>query len=518
MTKSASHFSRLATGSICAIALAGFLYHSEAVYAGDTQTANAATLSAGFDFQLRFKDSQIIGTGEQSSLAVHSSGLVVSVFKGRNPDGSLGPIQYRIGKMHGSNVTWGNTQFTAAQGYWPAVTISKEGYLIIVYSTESTNSTLRNGYPNKDVDLLYQVGWIDPNGDADQVISMKTGLLSWDAGHNVGIAMNANGVIVGVHTAGRGGDGIYYRVGHLRNPAGNDYAVEWDSGEWGIKYDMGANPRIAINNHNQVVSVHQVPGENLLHYRRGVVSGGTIQFSESRRYDDYALDPSVALLDNGLVLEVHGNGHEEWYGQRKLMTRSGMLSPSNPAEIQWADSYDNPIAEWDSPAIASNGRYAIETHTYLREDENGHEYRTVDYSVANLSEYANGTLVSGPSGKAYVVLNNHRHWIPDATTFEAIGYKWKAIPPLSDYAVNALPEGASFPVVAPPSGPLNYPNGTLVKGSSDKVYVVLNDYRYWIPGPATFNAMAYNWENILWLADNVVNALPEGSPLPSVAS
>ena len=28
---------------------------------------------------------------------------------------------------------------------------------------------------------------------------------------------------------------------------------------------------------------------------------------------------------------------------------------------------------------------------------------------------------------------------------------------------------------------LQYENGTLVKGSSDKVYVMLNDYRYWIP-------------------------------------
>ena len=40
---------------------------------------------------------------------------------------------------------------------------------------------------------------------------------------------------------------------------------------------------------------------------------------------------------------------------------------------------------------------------------------------------------------------------------------------------------------------LQYENGTLVKGSSDKVYVVLNQYRYWIPDPATFDAMGYDW-------------------------
>jgi hypothetical protein len=514
MNTFSSHFSRLATGSVCAIALAGFLYHSEAAYAGETQNPNAGALSADFDFQLRFKDSQPIGAAEQSSVAVHSSGLVVSVFKGRNPDGSLGPIQYRIGKMHGSNVTWGNIQYTAAQGYWPAVTISKEGYVIIVYSTENPRPPRGK---ISDVDLLYQVGWIDPNGDANQVISMRTGLLPWDAGHNVGIAMNAKGVIVAVHEAGRGGDGIYYRVGHLRNPAGNDYTVEWDSGQWGIKYDVGVNPRIGINNHDQVVSVHQVPGENMLHYRRGVVSGGTIQFSESRRYDNYAIDPSVALLDSGLVLEVHGSGDVTWYGQRKLMSRAGTLSLSNPAEIEWADPYDNPIAEWDSPAIATNGTYAVETHTFLRENESGQEELTTDYSVAKIfQQYANGTLVRGSSGKVYAILTDYRHWIPDATTFDAIGYKWKEILPLSDYELNALPEGTPFPSVAPQSGPLTYLNGTLVKGSSEKVYVVLNDHRYWIPDETTFDALAYQWENILWLSDDVVNALPEGAPFPSV--
>ncbi|HME05945.1 MAG TPA: hypothetical protein VKG25_02805, partial [Bryobacteraceae bacterium] len=61
-----------------------------------------------------------------------------------------------------------------------------------------------------------------------------------------------------------------------------------------------------------------------------------------------------------------------------------------------------------------------------------------------------------------------------------------------------------------------YPNGTVLKGSADKVYVVLNNYRFWIPDHATFNAMGYKWENIIQYPDNVVNAIPEGTPFPSV--
>jgi hypothetical protein len=64
----------------------------------------------------------------------------------------------------------------------------------------------------------------------------------------------------------------------------------------------------------------------------------------------------------------------------------------------------------------------------------------------------------------------------------------------------------------------NYVDGTLVKGSSEKVYVILNGYRHCIPDEATFNARGYNWSKINWLTDNLVNAIPEGAPLRSVSN
>ena len=129
--------------------------------------------------------------------------------------------------------------------------------------------------------------------------------------------------------------------------------------------------------------------------------------------------------------------------------RPGNLSLSNPAEIEWADSYENPIAEWDSPAIATNGRYAIETHTLFREDETGHQELTIDYSIAIFpQELADRTLVKGSNPDVYAVLNHYRHAIPDGATFEAMGFQWKTILPLSDGDLNAIPEGAPFRSVA----------------------------------------------------------------------
>jgi uncharacterized protein YecT (DUF1311 family) len=63
---------------------------------------------------------------------------------------------------------------------------------------------------------------------------------------------------------------------------------------------------------------------------------------------------------------------------------------------------------------------------------------------------------------------------------------------------------------------LEYPDGTLLKGSGPKVYVVLTGQRHWIPDPNTFNARGYHWDAIRQVADDDLNAVPEGTQLPSV--
>jgi len=320
-----------------------FCFHFPGIAeAGDPKISPAA--SAGATCNLEFYDSLEYDKGKQSSVAIHPSGLVIEMHQ---TDAGLDLTNwYRIGKLDGTRLIWGGSQHADFSGTWPTVAITKEGYVLVVYST---------GISKNPSELEYRVGQIDPDGDVNQSITWRTHSMRWDTGFHASIAMNDNGVIVGVHEPGRGGDGIYYRVGHLRNPAAGDYTVQWDSGEWGIRYDTGINPHVAINNLNKVVLVHQVPGETLLHYRRGLVNGGDIFFAESRRYDNHAERPAVALLDSGLVLEVHSLGG--------LISRTGRLSDFNSWEIEWADPIkidDNDDIEY--PALATNGIHAVETH------------------------------------------------------------------------------------------------------------------------------------------------------------
>jgi hypothetical protein len=309
-----------------------------------TATSGVAVETSGCE--LSFNPFNLHDDGVQSSIALHSSGLALQFHQ--SPYHNL--MRCRVGKQSplGKNyIVWGNGQSVGMNGYWPAVALSKEGYVIEVHSDrEYTDGSQQ----------YYRVGKIDPNGDQNQSINWITDVIHWDGGFHTSIAINDNGVIVGVHESNaRSGTGLYYRVGQLRNPAGGDYTIAWSSGSRGVNYDDGINPHIALNNHNQVVEVHQVTDESLLHYRRGTVSEGKINFAQSQRYDNDAVQPAVALLDNGLVLEVHSRDG--------LNSRTGKLDPSNSTLIEWSPSVNNGgNVTIEYPALTANGPYAFQTH------------------------------------------------------------------------------------------------------------------------------------------------------------
>ena len=197
--------------------------------------------------------------------------------------------------------------------------------------------------------------------------------IHFDSGFHSSTAINSNGVIVEVHESGSGGKGLYYRVGHLEHPNGGEPRIEWDSGTNGVKYDDGINPHIAINNHNEVVLVHQVTGVELVHYRRGSVSGGKLSFGGSVRYDNLSSSPAVALLDNGLVTEIHCGS------DLSISARTAILDPNSPDMVIWFAAKvinEGSIGNADNPAVASNGTYALGTWT-SQESERGYLFSSV---------------------------------------------------------------------------------------------------------------------------------------------
>ena len=499
INKLSAQVSRLATGSFWAIAL-GVCFSLPGFASGRDLQAPSATAETD-DLNSNhagsvFGPASQYDDGMQSSVAAHRSGFVLEFHK---TEALNSKIWYHVGTLSGSNVTWGSSQYSGFFGYWPTVAISNEGYVLLVYSTNVSKD---------GSDLKYRVGKIDPNGGVNQSVRWLTDSIHWDGGFHSSIAINDHGVIVGVHETGHASTGLYYRVGHLRNPAAGDYTIQWDSGAYGIQYDDGINPHIAINQHNQVVEVHQVTGESVLHYRRGTVSGGRIHFGKSGRYDNNGKTPAIVLLDSGVILEMHtADG---------LVSRTGKLRGSDPEAIEWGAPFKIFTGSWHNyPALAIGGFSSV-IATY---DDTQHAV-PVDGKlycvVGEIQNYPNGTLLKGSDDKVYVVLNDYRFLVPDPVTFGAMGYNWDNVLSIDDNLLKSVLEGAPLPSVPLLIHPFRYPNGTVLKGSGDKVYVVLNNYRFWIPDHATFDAMGYKWENIMQYPDNVVNAIPEGTPFPSV--
>jgi hypothetical protein len=261
-------------------------------------------------------------------------------------------LWYRFGSLKGEHENWGKSQKLPFSGSWPNVTISSEGYVIFVYSTGGFKA--HSG-------LSYVIGFMDVHGGTNQTISWLTPQgQRFDTGFHSSTAINSNGVIVEVHESGSGGKGLYYRVGHLEHPTGGNPSIVWDSGTNGVKYDDGVNPHIAINTNDEVVEVHQVTGVELVHYRRGSVSGGKIAFGGSVRYDNLSSSPAVALLDNGRVTEIHCGS------DLSISARTAILDPNSPDKVIWFAAKvvnDNASSNSDYPAVASNGSYALGTWT-----------------------------------------------------------------------------------------------------------------------------------------------------------
>lgn len=87
------------------------------------------------------------------------------------------------------------------------------------------------------------------------------------------------------------------------------------------------------------MEVHQITSENLLHYRRRTVNGGTITFGASQRYNNNAAEAAVALLNNGLAVEADRSNTDAYAGTGKPHSSdSALINWSAPVKIGDGDS------------------------------------------------------------------------------------------------------------------------------------------------------------------------------------
>jgi len=108
-------------------------------------------------------------------------------------------------------------------------------------------------------------------------------------------------------------------------------------------------------------------------------------------------------------------------------------------------------------------------------------------------------LIKGNGPEVFVLERGTRHWIPDVETFNHFNFKWENIKIYSDSTIQNYPQGDDWNRYD------DYPDGSLLKGSSPKVYLIELGKLRWIPSPAIFTGNSFGWKYILEVDDDVID-------------
>jgi hypothetical protein len=267
-----------------------------------------------FGYGTRYDD------GTQTGVALNAAGAVLEVHKSENED----TLWCRVGTLGRATIAWGpSVRYDGGRS--PACALNGRGAAVEVHRSQN------------DSELWCRVGSVSGSAAAWKDAH------KYDAGSSPAVALNDAGVVVEVHKS-ENEDTLWYHVGSLSGDA-----VSFGGSR---KYDSGRSPSVAVNGAGVVVEVHQSENEDTLWYRVGTLAGdGKIDFGPSRRYDD-GVQPAVALTDQGVVVEVHRSQNED-----TLWSRSGVVEGDS---ISWSDSAR--FDDGESPAVACNGRWAVQTH------------------------------------------------------------------------------------------------------------------------------------------------------------
>jgi hypothetical protein len=170
--------------------------------AGEENAATETESSAGFAKRVRidWADFQAFDSGYESYVALHPSGLIVEVHSSGQSIVTYTGLYYHIGRLDPvkGTVHWGPSRRWVSPGTfgsWPAVAITREGYVILTFS---------NAFTKDNASLRYSVGTIDPEGDTDQAIDFKVQNSKYDNGFHNSVSVNYNGTIAEAHEADGG--------------------------------------------------------------------------------------------------------------------------------------------------------------------------------------------------------------------------------------------------------------------------------------------------------------------------
>jgi hypothetical protein len=170
----------------------------------------------------------------------------------------------------------------------------------------------------------------------------------FDQGVKSSIAINGSKTVVEIHTAQGLSNQLWWQLGGV-----GGVSLDW-RGHGTVNDDSGHNPSVALNDQGVVLEVHD-SGGGALWYWTGQVSGTSIAWKDHGKYDS-GVDPAVAVNRNGVVVEVHqSNGLST-----KLWWWVGQLSGTS---ITWTGHASLEDDSGYNPSVAvNNNGLVVEVH------------------------------------------------------------------------------------------------------------------------------------------------------------
>ena len=111
----------------------------------------------------------------------------------------------------------------------------------------------------------------------------------------------------------------------------------------------------------------------------------------------------------------------------------------------------------------------------------------------------NGLLLQLPgAAPIYLVLNGFRRWVPSPATLSQLFVGNPKV--IQDIGIGTVSEGPALSV-----------NAVLAKAdNSDRVYLVTNGVKMWIPSPDIFNRYQFNGAKIVTVPSILIDSIPNG--------
>ena len=353
----------------------------------------------------KFGEPQNYDPGKQPAVAVNKDNVVVEVHQGQVRLTTV-DLAYRAGEVvkEKNQIDWNQLNDKKEQGK--------------KYDTGNNPSVAINNKVVVEVhetgtgEIWYHTATLKPNpSDKDDRVDFNEGFY-YDKGDSPSVAINDDGIVVEVHHS----DGnLWYRAGEVKGKNINWQPVN-DSGSKIGNYNSGNTPSVAINNNGVVVEVHEnETGEIYYHiaFLKSDKPNNWVEFQPGIRYDK-GYSPSVAINDNGIVVVIHNSDESTLvYCTGQVNTNLNKIDWSKPQTIKYDDK------KLSRPKVACNTTLAVETHEeYIRIVKPGlgdvphpvKEHLGLSYSILPLpkrTSQADWIEAQGANSYCYYSIDSH---------------------------------------------------------------------------------------------------------------